>query len=216
MRLRQGIVAAAIAILAIGLASGARAQMWVGVEGGGAFTNTEVGAGTFSANGVGSSGFLGGGRVGYDWRMGSSPFFLGAFGYADWSNVSTDISGSAVATEGSRFGGGVRAGIESRAGSKVYGLLGVQRTDVSYSGLLGKSGLPTAFNGVVVGGGVSMPVASNIDLGLEARYTDNQSTTVGNSSFSMQPRDLAVLATLQFHWGETSFTAPASAHTPLK
>jgi outer membrane immunogenic protein len=130
--------------------------------------------------GLSSSGFVGGGQVGFDKQIGR--FVLGAFGSYDFTNMETTLDFADV-LGGENFSlekdhewdAGIRAGVLVNPDTLVYALVAYTQTQYSLSGpgVSEVPGLDTekTFSGVKVGGGIEFAATNNIFLGLEGTHS---------------------------------------------
>ena len=156
-------------------------MLYFGVHGGKSFAKSDLSADLgpgfpLEINGAGSDGFVSGGHAGLDMvlvkSVGWSPF--GGV-WASYSIQSTEFDarlGPATisATFGNTWAGGVRLGMMSNGGVKVYGLVGKRWTDLD---LAIADLVDQKLNGWDAGLGVQFPITKHIAWGVEGIYTQN-------------------------------------------
>lgn len=132
-------------------------------------------------DGLNSSGFIGGGQVGFDKQMGR--FVVGVFGSYDFSNMETTLDIGNGFPEGVGYSlekeyewdAGIRAGVLVNPSTLVYALAAYTETEYSLNGpgVSDAEGLDSekTFSGVKVGGGIEFAATNNIFLGLEGTHT---------------------------------------------
>lgn len=154
------------------------------------FTAADDGKGyldLFNLDGLSSTGFIGGGRVGFDVARGR--FLFGVFGEYNVSTIKSEasvldggnpIDGPIYADysleKGDEWSVGARAGILVNPRTLAYVMAAYTQTDYSLNGLSAddiKDGWKNeqTFSGVSVGGGIEYALASNIFVGMEYTHT---------------------------------------------
>lgn len=128
-----------------------------------------------SLDGLSSAGFVGGGRIGFDyarWR-----FLVGAFGSYNFSNQETELGvltgfggPTFTAEKQGEWDAGVRLGYIVAPKTLAYVLAAYTQTSYEVNGPKGKIA-DQDFSGVKVGGGVEFAVAQNVFLGVEYAHT---------------------------------------------
>lgn len=139
----------------------------------------------FNLNGLDSSGFTGGGQVGFDVQRGR--FVGGIFGSYDFSGAETTISGDglpeiALIEQGDSWSVGARAGLLVNPRTLVYVLAAYTQTEFTFAGI-GTEGADkdVTFNGVTAGAGVEFALTNNIFMGIEGTHTFYGSETLADS-----------------------------------
>lgn len=194
---------AAIALAAyISPADAQMPEIYIGVHGGKSFVNSEVsleGAPVF-LDGIGSDGWMGGVHVGSDFKLPGGPFFIGAFGGYTFQNVETTAAlggpDTTVLAFGDSWNVGGRVGMFVGQG-KVYIGGGYRSTEAEIAGL----GWTKDLTGYDVVGGVSFPLARNLDFGVEGVWTHYNKEEIGTSGVNIQPEQLSFMAKLIFNFG---------------
>ncbi len=139
--------------------------------------NREIG----SIDGVNSHGFIGGGRIGFDYARGRLLF--GAFADYNFSGMETNVNvvgiGAFDLKKEDEWTIGGRIGYIVAPRTLAYVLAGYTQTEYSVGGLDNaviaplftsvKSG--ATFDGVTVGGGIEFALAANVFFGLEYQHT---------------------------------------------
>ena len=135
---------------------------------------------------VGAWGWVGDARIGYDYRLPSTPFVIGLFG--GWSLGGAEITGLGErATITPTWNVGGRAGLVAWNSNLLYATGGYEQADIDLSFAEG----PGTIGGWFVGGGIEMPVSKAVTLGLEYKYSDWDSFTVGGAR--IEPVDHRVM-----------------------
>lgn len=170
--------------------------------------------GAVGLDGIGGDGFIGGGRLGYDFAIGR--FLVGVFGEYNFSNVESNLDMSFFGTGASyslekdnEWTVGVRAGAVIAPRTLAYALIGYTESDFSLNGP-GIAATATfdperTLSGVTFGGGVEYALSGNIFLGLEGQYTLYDKETwfdgrdaVGNGTvIDAETDELKVLGTMK-------------------
>lgn len=156
--------------------------LYVGVQGGYGNANHHADVGFTGAkspwdsivnlDGLNGHGFIGGGRVGFDFVRGA--FLVGAFGDYNFSNIKTELTvldeldGSLEKQD--EWTAGVRAGFLINSRTLIYGLVGYTETSYEASAV-GEGSVEQDFQGWRVGGGLETAIAPNVFLGLEYTHT---------------------------------------------
>lgn len=134
-----------------------------------------------SIDGLNSSGFIGGGRVGYDHAVGR--FLVGLYGEYNFSSMETTANiagvGSFDITKEDEWSVGGRVGYIVAPRTLAYILAAYTQTEYSVGGLdnpavsatFDKRSGGSTFDGITVGGGVEFALAANVFLGLEYQHT---------------------------------------------
>jgi opacity protein-like surface antigen len=134
-----------------------------------------------SIDGVNSHGFIGGGRIGFDYARGRLLF--GAFADYNFSGMETNASVAGIGNFDLRkedewtIGG--RIGYIVAPRTLAYVLAGYTQTEYSVGGLDNAVIAPlftsvrsgATFDGVTVGGGIEFALAANVFFGLEYQHT---------------------------------------------
>ncbi len=173
--LRMTAITAVVTLaVMVGFAFAASAQqVYVGVHGGKSMASTDItnGPSTFSLDGLGSQGYVGGVHGGVDIGMPKSAFFVGAFAGWDWQNTAFTVApGNFKASMGDSWYVGARAGVVTH-GTKIYVLSAYRQTDVATS--VATLTIPKA-KGFDLGLGIEVPLSNNVSLGLEGVRTQYQ------------------------------------------
>lgn len=201
---------------------------WTGIYGGGGVNLSMVSADTTflpdvqggplaNVDGAGFKGVNGDLTIGYDQRLGSSPFVLGAF--ATWAPDGfgdADFSARAVgdlaadATLSKTFGFGAKAGVIMANGNLLYAGYKYQMAELSISASQGNSGVSQSrdTNGHGIFAGLAMPLWTGpvrASLNFEGGYTFYEST---NFDFGTQqtiarvkPEELTAGVRLNVYFG---------------
>jgi outer membrane immunogenic protein len=174
---------------------------------------TDVSAGPFSVDGVGSEGVFGTVVVGYDRQL-TSRIVGGVFADYDFaSNVSTDISifsTSVSLDQKNTFAIGARLGFLSSPTTLWYGTAGYTQTefDLKSIGL----GSPD-FKGYFVGAGVESQLHGGWNLRGEYRFSQFDSEELWSHGPSVEPSTHSARMALTYKWGREE---PASYAAPMK
>lgn len=172
---------------------------YAGVHGGITMANTELSSGPFSLDGLGSHGFVGGLHLGVDY-ISANRIMFGAYGSYDWQTTEFSVATggpSFTVGFGDSWSVGGRVGYVFERGSKLYALLGYRHTDVEWP--TGLTGVPSALTGIDLGLGMSMPIAKNVELGIEGIWTKYQTEKIG--SIDLDTHQLGVMGRLNFQIG---------------
>lgn len=150
-------------------------EVYVGVHGGKSMGSTELTntPGTFSLDGIGSQGYVGGVHGGVDLRLPSSPIFAGIFAGYDWGQTEFALtvgSNSIKMSTGDAWYVGGRAGVLI-GGSKVYALTAFREATWSSSIKNLTLADPKGFD---LGVGAEIAIAKNVSLGIEGIRTQFQ------------------------------------------
>lgn len=141
---------------------------YVGVGVGGGFYNTEIDAGSFAFNGIGSDGAVIDGVLGYDFRRGSfviGPRIIGAL-----TTISTTINGQDLANLDGFVNLGGRAGVVFNR-TLVYAHAGYEIMWVSSDIPSFDKALKDAdLNAVTAGLGIETVIGDGMTLALEGAY----------------------------------------------
>ncbi len=175
--LRMTAITAVVTLaVMVGFALAASAQqVYVGAHGGKSMASTELtnGPSTFSFDGIGEQGYVGGLHGGVDIGMPKSAFFVGAFGGFDWQNTAFTVtagSSNFKAAMGDSWYVGARAGVVVH-GTKLYVLSAYRQTDATTS--VATLTIPK-MKGFDLGVGIDVPLSNNVSFGLEGVRTQYQ------------------------------------------
>lgn len=129
-------------------------------------------------NGFNSSGFFGGGTVGFDFQK--DRWVAGVFGQYNFSGADTTAGATfngeqifaASIEDGDSWLVGGRLGYLFSPRVLTYGLVGYGQTDMSYNVDAGEfhGQLDKTFSGITVGGGVEYAATRNIFIGIEYQH----------------------------------------------
>lgn len=134
-----------------------------------------------SIDGLNSSGFIGGGRVGYDVARGR--FLGGLYGEYNFASMETTANIAGVGAFGiqkeDEWSIGARVGYIVAPRTLAYILAGYTQTEYSVSGLdnpavaatFDKRSGGATFSGISVGGGIEFALTQNVFFGLEYQHT---------------------------------------------
>lgn len=134
-----------------------------------------------SIDGLNSHGFIGGGRIGYDYARGRLLF--GVFADYNFTNMETDATISGIGSFGlekdNEWTVGGRLGYIVAPRTLAYVLVGYTQTEYDVTGLDNALIAPlftsshggATFDGITVGGGIEFAMTGNIFLGLEYQHT---------------------------------------------
>lgn len=183
-------------------------EVYVGVHGGQSIGKTELTntPGTFSLDGLGSTGYVGGLHAGMDLRLPNSAVFAGLFAGYDWTNDEFSItfgSTKMTATVGNSWYVGGRAGVLVGP-AKLYALTAFR--EASWSSSIKNLTLadPKGFD---LGIGAEIPIAKNVSLGIEGVRTQYQKAelmfgaTPAPTGIHAETDVLSVMARLNFQFG---------------
>jgi outer membrane immunogenic protein len=169
-------------------------------------------------DGISSTGFIGGGRLGFDIARGR--FLFGVFGEYNFSNIESELRIVSGADQNGlirdtftlekdhEWSVGARAGVLVNPRTLAYVLAAYTQTqyDISGPGVLGNPSLNSEIemDGVTVGTGVEYALSSNVFLGLEGTYTfygdetvfDNRVEGFGTTA-DVETDELKVMGTLK-------------------
>jgi outer membrane immunogenic protein len=154
-------------------------RAYLGVNVGGGAMNTDIdilGIATF--DGIGSEGWLAGGRAGFDVQV--DRFVLGFLGGAQWEEIltETNVDGIGHAEAGTQWGVDAlgRVGFLLTDSSLLYGLGGLSGAE--FAGEVSVAALPLDFSkdwfwlGWTVGAGLESSFTDSLSALLEYRYTE--------------------------------------------
>jgi outer membrane immunogenic protein len=161
--------------------------LYIGAQGG--YLKTVVGD-EDGAGGLAASGFVGGGRIGYDIARGRGLF--GIFGEYNFSGASLELGGVTVAEKEDEWTVGARLGYIAAPRTLVYVLGGYTQADFSTPLFGGQS---ITLDGATLGGGVEIAMASNLTFGVEAKHTIYIDSQIDDYGISAD--DTAVLGVLR-------------------
>jgi outer membrane immunogenic protein len=152
---------------------------YIGIQGGGLWSNVDVGPGSDSFNG----GLLGG-YAGYNWQTGA--WMVGAEGDINkvWNDQTFDVGNEGSIDVGSNY----LASIRGRVGyavdhALIFATAGVAFTDMDANATIFNNAAVNAsksFTGWTVGGGVDYAFTNNWIGRLEYRYYDFSNDTIDN------------------------------------
>ena len=173
--------------------------IYIGGAGGLTSASTEVSAGPFSIDGLGSQGLTAEMIIGFDIRLTGSPIVLGAYGKYGIANTEFSVNpGIFSAKFTNQYAVGGRLGYAFST-AMPYVFLGYRHTDVDWS--IPSPLLPSAFSGYEMGGGIEMALAKNLSLYGEGRYTRYQSETIAiGPGINLEPTELAALVGLKLRF----------------
>jgi outer membrane immunogenic protein len=145
--------------------------------------NAEESAVLGSLDGLNSRGFIGGGRIGYDFQLGR--FVAGPFADYNFSNIDSELkigSQSATVEKGDEWTLGGRAGLLVTPATLIYGLVGYTQTNYAlHASGAGKLG-DQDFKGLTGGAGIETALTKNLFIGLEYQHTWYDGETIADSA----------------------------------
>lgn len=151
-----------------GLAQGV--SVHIGAQTGSGMSSTSISDGTGTLDGLSarsrSPDF--GLHAGIDFKVANSPFLVGAFGEYMWRDTSFKIEPGFSVSFGNVWTLGARAGYVLNGGMMPYILAGYRQTEL---GLPAGVPLDSKLKGWMLGGGLEIPLAKQVTLSAEGRWT---------------------------------------------
>lgn len=172
----------------------------LGVHGGLDMTNTEVGFGPLSIDGISHSGVGYGIHVGYDHQFRGGRLVVGIGADYTWSDAdfSVKAGGASLLTAGLDKSWTVTGRVGVDMGRVMpYILAGFSRADASAS-FLGTSIGSISMDGWVAGGGIDMKLADNVAIGAEYRYTRFDGPAFAGGALTLDPERHELRAALKY------------------
>jgi outer membrane immunogenic protein len=193
--------------------------LYLGVGAGGQAQVTNLGAQYLgndiaNLNGIGAQDWIANGRLGLDWRMGTSPFVVGVFGEYNWgdSTASLNIANTSVASLSLRttWAAGGRVGYLFNPTTMGYVGYKYSQADLNLGGAMltapcagSNLNCSQTVNGHSALTGVEWRISSKFSMGLEYSYTRFDSATLydggpGSLKITAQPDEHTVMVRLNF------------------
>lgn len=203
-------------IVSIATAGASFAQCHLGLQAGTSIASVPISTVGASLDGLGARSRTPdfGLHTGCDVKVSNSPFVVGLWGEYVWKDTQFSVAFGGPAFTASL---GDAWSIGGRAGYMVgkvmpYGLLGYTTSDVKYSTPI--AGTPTTLRGWTTGAGIEMPLAPNLTLALETRYTKFAETDLIPGLATVRADQISGVFRLNFAFGGD--VIPAALTQPLK
>lgn len=135
----------------------------IGVQGGGQFTNIDI---NDEFDGIGADGLVGGLHAEYLFGFGLGRFRVGPYVEGGISNVNVEIGGFDALNQDAYYGGGLKAGVVAFGSSLISARIGLERALWSTD----FSDIDINVDSVVIGAGIETMVARNVSIGLTLDY----------------------------------------------
>lgn len=144
---------------------------------------------------LGGWGWQGNIRVGYDYRIPSSPFVLGLFGDYGMGEASVSAYGDEIGSLRPTWGAGGRFGLVAWNSSLLYLGYKYQRADLS---ILGDESRDIGGHSLLAG--IEVPITKSLTLAIEPSYTRMDDVSLGEG-LRLEPEIFAIMARANLRWG---------------
>ena len=151
-----------------GLAQGV--SVHIGAQTGSGMSSTSISDGTSTLDGLSARSRAPdfGLHAGIDFKVAGTPFLVGAFGEYMWRDTSFKVQPGFSVSFGNVMTAGLRAGYVLTGGMMPYILAGYRQTELD---LPAGANIDSKLKGWMLGGGMEIPLAKNISLAAEGRWT---------------------------------------------